>query len=319
MTTETNRLGLADLGMMYVVLIWGFHFIVLKEGLNYFEPVTYNALRFALALPFLALVAWARHMHMRMSNADARHLLLLVASGPLVWQFVFPVGLGLTTATNAALIVATLPAWVAVESMLMGRVIARRALMAGVGVTLLGVSLVVLSSGGVLRLNANDALGGGILLLGIIFLAQFTIRIKPLLRDYGSAPIAIWTHLIVTAGLLLGAAPDLLTLNAGDFSAAAIWPLVYSGFLAAALGRFMYNFALDKIGATRAAVYQNFNPLITAVFAALLLGEALTPGLGLGAFFTLLGVGMVRQFTHERTAQATPTGAVMLPRGAGTD
>ncbi len=319
MNTQSNRLQLADFGMMYVVIIWGFHFIVLKEGLKYFEPVTYNALRFALALPFLGLVAWARHLSMRLPAPDVRRLVLLVISGPLVWQFVFPVGLSLTTATNTALIVATLPAWVAVESMLMGRVVPRRALLVGVAITLGGVFLVVLSSGGDVRLSQTDLLGGAVLLVGIIFLAQFTIRIKPLLQTYGSAPIAIWTHVIVAAGLLAGAAPDLVTLRAVDFPLAAWWPLLYSAILAAALGRFMYNFALDKIGATRAAVYQNFNPLITAVFAALLLGEAMTPILGLGAFFTIWGVVMVRQFTQERAANATPTGAVMLPRGSGAD
>ena len=53
----TLRAHGADAAMSFIVIIWGLHFIVMKDGMEDIAPNTYNALRFLAGVPGMSTVA----------------------------------------------------------------------------------------------------------------------------------------------------------------------------------------------------------------------------------------------------------------------
>lgn len=285
----------ADLSMTLMIFIWGLHFIVVKDGLSDFAPLTFNAIRFSLAAPILILVAWRILPKMRLSRRDFLLILFLGLMGPATYQIVFVLGLERTTSTNTALLVTTMPTWTALISVTTGLVALRRMLLVGIAITLTGITLVILSRAEEgLSLSKDDLVGSGLLLWGAIMMAVFVILSKPLVDRYGGMPIGIWTHWITCIALIILAAPDMVKLQADDFPLRVAPHLIYSGVLSSAGGYLALNNAVQKLGSTRASTYNNFVPLVTAVASVFILHESLTAGLILGGILTLAGVGLVR-------------------------
>jgi len=291
----------ADAAMSFIVIIWGLHFIVMKEGLSDVEPNTYNAIRFVAGLPIMLAVAYTQRAAMRLSWRDAALVIGITIIGPFGYQIGFASGLDRTTSTNTALLVATTPAWTALLSLFAGMVIVRRRLLAGIAITLAGVGLVVLGGAGAdVALSEDDLIGSALVLGAAIVGAVGNILSKPVLDRLGGMPVAIWTYIATTIGMILLAAPDLATLSSSDVPARALPNVLYSGLLSSAGGFLAWNYALKVLGPTRASTYHNFPPIIAAVAGILILSDPLTVGLALGGPLTLAGVIIVRQNTLLR-------------------
>ena len=289
-----------DLSMMVILVIWGCHYIVMKNGLATIPPLAYNALRFLIATPVMLLVTLRDPGLMRVSRRDFGLLALLTLIGPFGYQFFFALGLDRTTSTNSALLVATMPAWTELISVFMGLVMLRRNLLLGLALTLAGVALVVLGQGGAsLSLSHDDLIGSALLLASAIIAALGNILAKPALDRLGGMALAVWTHYFTTLGMLIFAAPELLSVSISSLP--RILPnLLYSGLLSGAAGFLVWNYALRELGPTRATSYHNFTPIIAAVAGILVLDDPLTAGLLVGGSLTLAGVLLVRQNTYLR-------------------
>jgi len=265
--------------MAVAVLIWGVQFIVMKDAFNTLQPLTYNAIRFTVGLPLLMAVALRRPRAMRLARQDILPLIALGLIGQLGYQVFSVLALQRTTGTNVSLLIATVPTWTAILSIVLGLVLIRRVMLLGLGLSLAGVAL---------------ALGAALVA------AIFTIRIKPFMDCYGPGVIAPWTYLLTTVGLLVLAAPDLRTLGPADIPP-RIWPhIFYSGVLSSALGYLLEGYAIRHLGPARMTNYYNVTPIVTAIAGVLALDEPLTLPLIAGGALTLTGVTIVRRHTLLR-------------------
>ncbi len=291
----------ADVGMSLITVIWGFHFLVMKQGMRDLPPVVFNALRFTIALPVLLMIAVPRAGSLRLCRRDLILVVAVSLIGSAGYQVIFSIALNHTTSTNTALIVATSPAWTALLSVGLGIVTLRRRLLLGIGLTLIGVVLVVLGrSGAHLSFSHSDIVGSGLALIAALITAIFNLINKPLLDRLGSMRFAVWSYIITTAGLAVLAVPQLTTLSAHNFPL-RLWPYVfYSGVLSSAGGFIVGNFGLRELGPTRYASYGNFTPVLAAFAGIVVLGEPFGSGLLIGAILTLVGVMLVRTNTYLR-------------------
>lgn len=291
----------ADLAMSLITLIWGFHFVVVKDSLDDFAPLTFNAIRFALGLPLILLLAWRTPAARHVPRQAWGGILAIALLGSVGYQVAFVTSMNYTTSTNVALLIATSPTWTALISLAQRRLMALRGLLVGIALTLAGVVLVVLGRAGAgLALSHDDLLGSGIMLVGALLAAISALIGKPVVDRAGSMPVAIWSYMLTVSGLGLLALPDLITLTAADLPL-RVWPnLLYSGVLSSVGGFIVWNYALRLIGPTRAAGYQNITPIIAAGSSILLLGESLTLALIAGGTLTLIGVILTRRNTFLR-------------------
>src|SRR6185312_2063497 len=103
-----------DLGMLLVCLIWGLNFSITKLALAQIPPLPFTAIRFLIASLVLWLLLRVLEGPARLPSGALRTLVFLGLLGNTCYQLTFTVGLALTTATNSALILSTLPTVVAV-------------------------------------------------------------------------------------------------------------------------------------------------------------------------------------------------------------
>ncbi len=290
-----------DAAMAVAVLIWGVQFIVMKDAFNTLQPLTYNAIRFTVGLPLLMAVALRRPRAMRLARQDILPLIVLGLIGQLGYQVFSVLALQRTTGTIVSLLIATVPTWTATLSIILGLVLIRRVMLLGLGLSLAGVALVVLSSAAEdVGFSSADLAGVALALGAALVAAIFTIRIKPFMDCYGPGVIAPWTYLLTTVGLLVLAAPDLRTLGPADIPP-RIWPhIFYSGVLSSALGYLLEGYAIRHLGPARMTNYYNVTPIVTAIAGVLALGEPLTLPLIAGGALTLTGVAIVRRHTLLR-------------------
>ncbi len=308
--TTAFRQHRADAIMSFMVLIWGFHFIVAKDALSNIEPLTFNALRFLVGLPVILPVALRQRRALRLTRRDAALITLLTLTGPVIYQVGFSLGLKRTTTTNTALLVATMPTWTALCSIAIGMVEIRRRLLAGIVLTLSGVLLVVLSrSESGLGLSHDDLLGSALVLGAAIAGGLANVFAKPVVDRLGSMPLAIWKYWITTVTMIVLAGPGLFSLTSAEVPTDRIPNVLYSGMLSGAGGFLAIHLAIREIGPTRSASYFNFNPIIAAFAGVLILREPFSPGLLLGATLTLLGVMVVRRNVYLRRPAPAPVTA----------
>ncbi|WP_029460130.1 DMT family transporter [Solidesulfovibrio alcoholivorans] len=254
---------------------WGMSYVWTKIALAEMGPFTLVCFRFVLATGLFVLAyAVTGRRPQRLSRADHGRLFLLALMQP-VGHFAFETcGLVLTTATAAALIVATIPLTVAGLDAALGRSRPGLGELARILASIVGVGCVIAGGTG-LRLGGQ--LAGDLLMVGaVVSTAGYVVLGGALTRRLDA-----WT--VTFAQLAWGAA--LFAPGCAFELARRGWPPL-SGRGAAALAALTvlasfaaflcYNFALARLSATRAALWLNAVPVVTALAAWAFLGERLT-------------------------------------------
>jgi drug/metabolite transporter (DMT)-like permease len=156
--------------------------------------------------------------------------------------------------------------------------------------SLAGMVLVVAGAG---ELGQLDALGIGLAFVGALGQTFYVLAARHGFAHVPGSQAAALTmagafslYLLVT--LLTGALDDLA---APLRSTAALWPVVVAGIVGAGIPTVSYIAGIRRLGAPRAAILANFEPVVGVLLAAVLLGEqpTLVQLLG-GALIIVAGV-----------------------------
>jgi drug/metabolite transporter (DMT)-like permease len=198
----------------------------------------------------------------------------------------------------AGLLIATEPIWIVLISILVQGEAWSPRLLAGLALAGTGVGLLL----GPARLptvaGRSFVVGAGLLLLGAVMWAVYTILIAPLSRRHGALTCAAVTGVIGVLPLLgfwdAQVAATVARLDARGWSVVAFLAVV-STMVAVAL----WNFGLGRLGSQRAGLFLYLIPLVSVAGGALLLGERVTPTILAGGALVVAGVA---------TAQRGPDG-----------
>lgn len=275
------------------VVIWGVTFVNTKVLLNDFSAFEILFLRFAAA--YAALWTFAPR---RLSTGGWREELTFAAmglSGVAAYQFLENCAIGYTNASNVAILVSACPMGTAVLSALVlkEKTLTRRFLV-GFALAMSGVVLVCV--GGVREFHFNP-LGDFLAICAMTCWSVYSILIT---RTNGKRYEPILSIRRVFFWALVFMAPFLAfsfdftpAVNAARFAKGwNLFHLGFLGFLASALAFVLWNETCKALGTVRATCGLYFIPVVTAVVAALALGESWTAMTGLGAVLTILGVIM---------------------------
>lgn len=294
----------AEIQLWILALIWGANFSVIKVAFEFLSPLGFNALRFPLASAVLVAVLLARRSPLP-RRSDWVPLLLLGLVGHVGYQLCFIVGLEATTAGNGSILLATTPLWTAVLVKTLGHEEISGRLWGGMGVTILGICLVVWGGSRNVLLQSHDTLRGDALMLTAAMLwAGYTVGGRPLVERYGALPVTTWTVLVGTVGIVAAGAGslDVPTLRALPLG---VWMAVcYAGVLGIGVAYFIWYAAVRALGSTRTALFSNLIPVVALAVAWVWLKETPTLLQLLGAGLVLFGVAWSKRTPG---AAATPT------------
>jgi len=281
-----------DLLLLAMTLIWGVNFSVVKYGADVVPPLAFNGARMALASVALAAVALARTV--RLPRRDLGALLLLGVLGNGVYQLLFVLGVSLTRAGNAALVLAATPAVVALLGRLRGvERIGPRAVL-GIALSIAGIGIIVLSTA---QGQAGDSSvrGDALMLAACVAWAVYTVLLKPYAERIDGITLSAVTMVGGTLPLLVVAAPSLAVAPWTQLTWAGWGAILYSGLGALVVAYLFYYRGVRTLGPTRTAMYANLQPVIALTVAWLTLGETPTIFQVVGAALILGGLVLTRR------------------------
>lgn len=272
------------------MLVWGLNLTAVKLLTQSLDIRLVALLRMALATAVLA--ALLRQRRGRWPAWRGAPLALgLLAAFLLVYlqQMVFAAGLARTSATNAALIMALGP----LVSVLLEGAVFRRGIgarqMAGIGLALAGVALVVLN-----RPQAQwtaAALGDLLIFASVLSFAGGGVAMQKLSQHTPTLAIGVFVHTLGAVMLLVhtGLVVEQPVAAVRAMGAGAWGLVVFSGLFATALGSVAWARGIAVLGVGRTASYLSWMPVFGVLFGALVFQERLTPWHFVGMAAVLLG------------------------------
>lgn len=297
-----RRFGLYAL-LLFVVIVWGGSFVAARallapaHGGTALTPTMLATVRFLLASAVFLPILAARQRTQPIRWRDVPTFLLLGQIGISLYFLMQYTGVRLTSAGIAAVTVIGLTplATLVVSGVALREPIGgKRALALLVGAA--GVAIVV-SQGGLRVDTGGGFLLGSLCLVGnAIMFAVYTTLIRGVRARY--------SPLTITAGMMLGGTLGLLLLalvtedwrTLGALSAGQWAAIAYLGLICSVTAFFLYNYALSRIEASKAAVWIYLEPVVAVALGALLLGEAVRPQTVAGGAVILASLILVQRW-----------------------
>jgi len=288
--TQLLKKYFTQVSLLFVAVIWALNFSVIKVTLLEIDPFSFNALRYVFAALILISVTKWRGFNVLVKKEHILPLIGIGMVGNVIYQVLFIVGVNLTFAANSAVILGTVPVWIALLAHIFTDEKLTTSKSIGMIIAFLGVGLIIFGRDGGFSFESSNALGDLIVLGSAIAWSTYTILSKKYLKLYNSSQYSAFISLVGVVGLLLIGAPSLVKLDFTSISLAAYGGVLYSGFLSVGLAYLIWNRGVHLIGAIKTASYQNLVPVLGLLFGVLLLDESLSLIQYVGSFFVIIGI-----------------------------
>ncbi|QRG68372.1 DMT family transporter [Brevibacillus choshinensis] len=267
-------------------LLWGGNFVVGKFLVGHASSLTLTDLRWLIAVVCLIPMVWFRERRILPTRQAIIPLILMGVTGVALFNLFMFWALERTNATNVGLLSTLNPVSIAIFSFLFVKE----------KIKPLQILAMLISFGGVLVVMSKGDLG---------HLANLHFNAGDL---WMLAAVSMWGIYSVCARWAMKTVTPLMsTLYSGVFGVALMLPfnlstftvqntnwtfwisLFYVGVLATVVSMVMWNVGVQKVGATSAGMFLNFNPVFTAILAFLLLGERMTATQLAGSVVVIIG------------------------------
>ncbi|WP_137972490.1 DMT family transporter [Pseudomonas sp. F(2018)] len=286
--------------LVLAMALWGSSFIALKFAFAELPPMWVIFGRMALG-SLVFLLAWRWRGRLDYRPGDWRYLLALAACEPCLYFIFEALALQHTSATQAGMITALLPLLVAMGAFLFLHERVARSTWAGFLLAVIGAIWLSLASEADSHAPA-PLLGNFYEFVAMLCATCYTLLLKFLSERY--SPF-ILTAMQAFIGSLFFLPLALVTEPLpSQFSLLGIGSVVYLGVVVTVGAYGLYNFGVSRLPASQASGFTNLLPVFTLVFAALLLGESLTPAQYAAAALVFVGVAL----SQWRSAAPAPAG-----------
>ncbi|RXK01711.1 EamA family transporter [Arcobacter sp. CECT 8989] len=294
LTKDFNLVGLVSI--IFAMFIWGSSFIALKVAMVDLGEYTVIFIRMAAAsLCFIFFIK--RFLKYDFTKRDIQLILLLGFFEPCLY-FVFEAkALLYTSASQAGMITSLMPLMTAMAAGYFLKEIISRQLLFGSVVAMIGV--VWLSVQATTTESApNPMLGNFLEFCAMACATGYTLVARYLSEKFSALFI---TAIQAFIGFVFFLPFFIFELSTKEmtFSVEAVSWSIYLGIVVTLLGYGLFNFALTKIEASRAAMFVNLIPIFTLILAFLILGEKLTTTELVASATILFGV-IISQITVKR-------------------
>jgi len=259
-------------------------------------PVATAFWRVFLALPLLWLwsVIEQRERHGASFVQDKRPLIaagLFFAGDLAVWHW----SILLTSIANSTLLANLAPIFVTLAAWLLFRRQLRVKFLIGLATALTGMVVLI---GGDFRLSGRELVGDALGVVTAMFYAAYQLTVTKLRVRVATSTIMAWSGLFTVIVLL----------PAALLSGEQMLPVTSSGWIklfglaliSQVAGQSLITYAMAHLAATVSSVGLLLQPVMAAVFAWILLGEAVSALQLVGGIIVLVGIRIVHQAETTR-------------------
>ena len=282
-----NKVLLFHLITAAVVTIWGVTFVstkvLLQHGLGPMDIMFY---RFVIAYCCILAIS---HKRLWANNWKDEFMLMLSGlTGGTLYFIAENNALGISQASNVALLVCTTPIFTALLAHWVFKDPLRKNMLIGSLIALLGVGLVVFSGSVILQINP---LGDFLSIMAALMWAIYCLILKPLGNRYSTAFITRKVFIYSILSVMVYFLFDPLNMDMEILThPIVIMNLLFLGIVASMLCFIAWNAAVKVLGPSRTANYIYVQPMSTLVLSSIILSEVITLTSLIGAACIIGGV-----------------------------
>ena len=294
-TPQKPRRVMAESLLLFTVVIWAANYPLAKFSLSGLHPFVFNSIRYVTATLVIWLVVVTNRVPVKIHKGDVSRLLGVGMIGSVFYQVVFIIGLAMSTAGNAAVILSTSPLWTVILHARIHKEKLPPIVWIGTVLSLLGVIMIILGSGQKVGFGSSQFAGDCVLLAAAALWGLNTNLQKPLLTAYSATQLTLIMMAIGGIGLSLIALPFV----PATFEHVPAWPYLLAALLSGAfsigIGNLLWSFGVKILGPSNTATFNNLVPVLAFIISYFTLHEELAAIQFVGAAITITGVWITRQ------------------------
>ena len=271
-----------------MTVAFGLSFVATKYALRGFEPLLVALLRFTLAGGILWVVWRLRHRGERVSRRELGRLALLGFVSLTVYFSFENLGIARTSASEAAILIATIPLFVVILNTftLRERTTARQ--WSGIVLSFAGIAVLVLLGGGA---ASGGSLTGDLLVLAAsLSAAVYSLFARSLLVSRPALFVTTFQNLFGALFMLPLAAVEAALVGVRQPTPGAAGGVLFLTLVCSVAAFLLLNYAFRFIAASEVSVFINLTPIVAVAAAYVVLGERFTAGQALAAAVVVAGV-----------------------------
>ncbi len=274
--------------MILAMVFWGWSFIWYKQVFAAYPPVTVVFLRLVISSVILLSFSWLSGKLKGIRKKDRGRLLVLALFNPFIYFIGESVGVSLVSSSVSAVIISTIPLFTPIASWFYLKERLSPLSIMGILVSFVGILLIVFRDGWEVSISFK---GLAFLMVAVASAVFYTMMLKNLSGDYHPITLISLQNVIGAVYFI----PLVILLDHASFlhtpvTAATLSPLIKLAVFGSSLAFIFYTFGVRELGAAKANIYTNLIPVITAILAAWILKETLTPQLLAGIVVVIGGV-----------------------------
>jgi drug/metabolite transporter (DMT)-like permease len=283
---------LAELVMLGANVVYGTSYVAARVTLDYVPPASLAFLRLVIAALILALFS-RRQPTEKFSPADERAIAWMGILGFAAAYICSNWGLAHSTATNGALLITVEPiAMILLSPWYLGERLSGGGAV-GAALTIVGtVVLVVNGIPGVTERIVPHWAGDLVLVVAGVAYASYSLLGRRVLECHAPLPVTIRSLGWGAAALMPIAGVEWASGARPVWSGQAVAGTLYLAVVITALGCVVWNWALARVPAPRAAIFLNVQPIVGALLGSLVLGEPFTIFTALGGVLVVTGLAV---------------------------
>jgi drug/metabolite transporter (DMT)-like permease len=305
---SARRFSSIDVLLLLMTIIWGTNYSIVKHAFGEVDPQAFNAGRMIIAsVVFVAISVIARirartqprtsaaasifFTPARITSRDWIALAALGLIGQTAYQYLFIGGLARTSVSNSSLLLAATPVVIALMSAALGQDRISRLHWIGIGLSMVGIYLVV---GHGAPAGRGSRTGDLMMLVSVGCWAIYTLGARQLMLRHSPVGVTGFSMAIGTAAYVPIAYRQIAATDWPHVSAGAWIAMTYSALFALCVSYTIWYMAVREIGSARTSVYSNLVPIVAMLTAVVFLGEVMTVARLTGAVAVLVGVALTR-------------------------
>jgi drug/metabolite transporter (DMT)-like permease len=260
--------------VILAMIFWSFSFIWFKIANEYYRPITIVFFRLLFAVIVLTTYLTVTGKFVKIKKEDRKLFLLLAVFEPFIYFLGESFGLTYVSSTTGSVIISTIPVFAAIGAWLFFRERLGWINYTGILMSFAGIMVFILKLDGTLSFSYR-----GLLLLAIAVFAAvgYNLTLGKLAGGYN--PVYIVNVQNIIGSILFF--PVFVTLDLNSFinsshSFKSVLPVIELSIFASCGAFILFAFAVRHMGVSKAVVFTNCVPILTAVFAFMLVGDKLS-------------------------------------------
>jgi drug/metabolite transporter (DMT)-like permease len=256
------------------MIFWSFSFIWFKIANETFLPITIVFIRLVFSVLLLTAYLVLTKNYMKIRKRDRKLFLMLALFEPFFYFLGESFGLTYVSATVCSVLISTIPVFATIGAWVIYKERLKLINYTGIILSFIGVLVFILNKNGGISLSIK---GFGLLMFAVVSAVGYNLTLSRLVGSY--SPVYI-----VNVQNIIGAVLFLPLFLIFDYTHFINTPFTFKMFepiielaVFASCGAFiLFAYSVRNMGISKANVFSNIIPVLTALFSFILMGDKLT-------------------------------------------